>query len=255
MTKRDFARVLTLISTLTVVACAPTPPNDVRTAGFNNFDQYEQQRVQVQQQPLGSVPAQQGAAQAQAVRPIPITTESTRALIESGQLQELQRQQAAQRTAGTAAANSGVEPLQASPSNPAPVQLSNAGISNENDFNAVSARETIESDAARLQRNREQYRVIQPTALPNRTGAGGPNIVEYALRTQNSVGQQLYTRRGFNKAARFARNCAVYPSADAAQADFLARGGPRRDRKGLDPDGDGFACNWDPRPFRLAVQN
>ena len=32
---------------------------------------------------------------------------------------------------------------------------------------------------------------------------------------------------------------------------FLEAGGPKRDRKGLDPDGDGFACAWDPRPFRL----
>ena len=28
-----------------------------------------------------------------------------------------------------------------------------------------------------------------------------------------------------------------------------------RDRMGLDPDGDGFACAWDPAPFRLARQN
>ena len=38
---------------------------------------------------------------------------------------------------------------------------------------------------------------------------------------------------------------------DQAQQDFLAKGGPERDRMGVDPDGDGFACAWDPRPFRL----
>jgi hypothetical protein len=32
----------------------------------------------------------------------------------------------------------------------------------------------------------------------------------------------------------------------------LSNGGPERDRLGLDPDGDGFACYWDPTPFRLA---
>ena len=41
---------------------------------------------------------------------------------------------------------------------------------------------------------------------------------------------------------------------DVAQEAFLAQGGPQSDRKGLDPDGDGFACDWDPRPFRAALQ-
>ena len=45
--------------------------------------------------------------------------------------------------------------------------------------------------------------------------------------------------------------CARYGSPDLAQQAFLAAGGPDRDRRGLDPDGDGFACAWDPRPFRL----
>ena len=46
------------------------------------------------------------------------------------------------------------------------------------------------------------------------------------------------------------RACAAYSSPDRAQEDFLASGGPERDRKSLDPDGDGFACAWDPAPFR-----
>jgi hypothetical protein len=40
-----------------------------------------------------------------------------------------------------------------------------------------------------------------------------------------------------------------------AQIAFLERGGPKRDTLGLDPDGDGFACYWDPAPFRKAVNN
>lgn len=55
--------------------------------------------------------------------------------------------------------------------------------------------------------------------------------------------------------AKAQRNCAGYASPDQAQIDFLANGGPQRDRKGLDPDGDGFACGWDPSPFRSAVGN
>ena len=32
-------------------------------------------------------------------------------------------------------------------------------------------------------------------------------------------------------------------------------GGPERDQFGIDPDGDGYACSWDPSPFRKAVGN
>ncbi|MGV6838948.1 MAG: hypothetical protein ACWA40_02005 [Planktomarina sp.] len=125
-----------------------------------------------------------------------------------------------------------------------------SSISDEQDFDAVASRQTIESDAARIEANRAQYAVIEPTNLPNRQG-NVPNIVEYALQTDNPVGVQLYKRFGFNSEDRFLRNCAQYKSPSMAQQDFLARGGPIRDRKGLDPDGDGYACAWDPRPFRV----
>ncbi len=129
----------------------------------------------------------------------------------------------------------------------------NPGISDEQDFAAVSARETIESDAERIRRNREQYVVVQPRDLPVRPGDTGPNIVEYALATTHDPGVQLHRRSSFGKKDPAAA-CLRFPSSDLAQQEFLARGGPDRDRLGLDPDGDGFACDWDPRPFRLAVQ-
>ncbi len=151
--------------------------------------------------------------------------------------------------------NSGVAPLQASPSNPAPQIVSNSGISDENDFAAVSSRQTIESDAERIAQNRSQYQVVQPTALPSRTASGQPNIVKYALSTSNPKGNRVYTRAGINMAARNQRNCAGYASPDLAQIDFLAKGGPQRDRMILDPDGDGYACAWDPAPFRKVAGN
>ena len=138
---------------------------------------------------------------------------------------------------------------------PVPPTVSNTiGISNENNFDAVSEQRSIESDAERIAQNRAQYQVIQPEALPERTGDDGPNIVAFALATSHPVGTSIYARAGLNGAARAARNCAQYPSPDKAQEDFLARGGPKRDRKGLDPDGDGYACSWDPTPFRSASQ-
>ncbi|MEL7091802.1 MAG: hypothetical protein AAFN94_08725 [Pseudomonadota bacterium] len=161
---------------------------------------------------------------------------------------------AAQNDAAAAAANSGRAVVNASPSNAAPVILNNPGISDENDFDAVSSRRSIEGDAARLAQRQQQYQVVQPTALPSRANAG-PNIVQYALQTSHARGTRVYRRISVASAAKFRRNCAVYNSADEAQIDFLANGGPRRDRKGLDPDGDGFACAWDPAPFRRAAGN
>ncbi|ROU03816.1 hypothetical protein [Histidinibacterium lentulum] len=140
--------------------------------------------------------------------------------------------------------------LEASPTNAAPVLVGNTGLSNEQDFDAVSAQRTIESDAERQARLAASYQVVTPGALPDRAaGDAGPNIVAYALQTTNAVGQQVHRRFAPN-ANRAARTCALYPSAEAAQRDFLAQGGPERDRLGIDPDGDGFACRWDPAPFR-----
>ena len=127
-----------------------------------------------------------------------------------------------------------------------------SGISDEQDFSAVSTRETIASDAERIAQNRAQYVVVQPRDLPVRPGDTGPNIVEFALATTNDPGTQLYTRRGSKKDPY--ASCGGYASPDLAQAAFLAKGGPDKDKLGLDPDGDGFACGWDPRPFRTALQ-
>lgn len=131
--------------------------------------------------------------------------------------------------------------------------LDNPDISDEQDFDAVSARQTIESDAARLERLRQEYRVIQPTAVPERSGDTGPNIVAFALATSHPRGQQVYRRTGRAPSREeLLIRCAAYVSNDAAQRAFLEQGGPERDRRGLDPDGDGYACLWDPTPFRAA---
>ncbi|WP_306467353.1 hypothetical protein [Limimaricola sp. G21655-S1] len=143
--------------------------------------------------------------------------------------------------------------VQASPTNAAP-GAGGAAISDEQSFEAVAGRETIQSDAERRAQQAAAYQVIQPTALPQRAGDTGPNIVEYALNAPNKRGQEWYSRFILGTMGnRFERNCASYRSPDEAQRDFLARGGPERDPKGIDPDGDGFACGWDPAPFLAAV--
>lgn len=133
------------------------------------------------------------------------------------------------------------------------VASNNPGISDEQNFDAVASRETIESDRERLERQRANMQVIQPEAVPERpSGNAAPNIVTYALNTTNAVGQPVHRRSSRFNEDRYRRACAEFASGDQAQAAFLASGGPERDRRGLDPDGDGFACFWDPTPFRSA---
>jgi len=129
-----------------------------------------------------------------------------------------------------------------------------AAMSDEQDFQAVSTRETIESDAERLARMQEQRVIVPPEAIPDRPAGARPNVIEYALRTSHPVGQQIYNR-WLRSRDRHVRNCLAYRSADLAQEAFLSLGGPRRDRQALDPDGDGYACGWDPLVYRNAAQS
>lgn len=208
----------------------------------------------VQAQRLPTATAQSGPPVQSAPATAPVAA-TPRAVSNPAGLDAELAQIAAQNDAAAAQANSGQNVVNASPSNAAPVILNNPGISDENSFDAVASRESIESDAARIQANRQQYQVVQPTALPSRAGSTQPNVVQYALQTRHPKGTRVHRRFGVGSASKFQRNCAEYSSADEAQIDFLARGGPERDRRSLDPDGDGYACNWDPAPFRRAAGN
>lgn len=154
---------------------------------------------------------------------------------------------------------SGVSPQPQQPQNTAPLSAvrpprsNNPAISDEQDFGAVSSRESIESDAARRAAQQQQFQMVQPTAVPTRQGGGGSAVVDFALSTTHPVGAKVYGRSRLSGQNRFNRNCAQYASGDQAQAAFLAAGGPKRDKMGIDPDGDGYACYWDPRPYRAAV--
>lgn len=133
------------------------------------------------------------------------------------------------------------------------MNYASGGVSDEQDFKAVTGRETIASDKERIECNKEQYVVVQPSAIPARPGDEGPNIAAYALATTNQPGVKMYSRPPFYLTSP-EKACAKFASPDLAQQAFLAAGGPQRDPKALDPDGDGFACTWDPRPFRIAKQ-
>ncbi|MGA0613596.1 hypothetical protein [Paracoccus sp. KR1-242] len=76
-----------------------------------------------------------------------------------------------------------------------------------------------------------------------------PVLVRYAYEQRQAPGSSIYKRTG-GSVAQAARLCSTYPSVDAAQRGFISQGGPLIDPKGMDPDGDGFVCGWDPRPVR-----
>ena len=234
-------------------ACAPAVPDS--GVGFNDYTEYQAARAARDAELTGA-----GLPEAP-----PVSGERLPAAADLGQGgSALDAARAALAEPGSADAvaaaearsrNSGVMPLEASPSNPAPTIRDNPGISDEQDFDAVSDRRGIEGDAARLAQARSQYQVFRPQALPERRPDDDAlTPVEFALSTSHAVGQRVWQRAGFTSADRARRNCAAYATPDLAQADFLARGGPERDRMGLDPDGDGFVCGWTPTPFRRAVQ-
>jgi hypothetical protein len=274
----------TLIATalLGLAACSPAIPDSAAGVGVTSPSAQSASQVpappQVNQAPLATTPlastpaAPAQTATGQATGQTSATAGAIEVFPQNQAAQSARPAQLAQPLAGqqaqtseeiaaetratlqAAQANSGRVPLEANPNNPPPQTVTRpGGISKENDFNAVDSVRSIEGDAEFIAQNRAQYQVVQPTALPPRDNSG-PNIVSYALSTSHPVGTKVWNRIGINMAARAQRNCAQFASPDLAQAEFLSKGGPQRDRLGLDPDGDGYACGWNPAPFRAAVR-
>ncbi|WP_342076282.1 hypothetical protein [Yoonia sp. SS1-5] len=263
---------------VTLAACTePRVVEPPRGVGFNDFAQFELDRARREaalSRPLpGSIipPPQVNTIPGQ---PAPAAPTQTGAIPSSALAAAGIGQQAAPATvpapapvatapvaaAPTPPANTGSDPLRrqgvdASPTNAPPVIQNNPSLSDEQNFDAVAGRETIESDAERRAAQAAAREQVQPTAVPQRPSNTGPNIVEYAINAPNLKGQEWYSRSLLSGQSRFQRNCAQYATPDDAQRDFLARGGPERDRRGIDPDGDGFACGWDPAPFKRAAGN
>ena len=220
------------LAVASVAACSPTVPDSAAGVGFEDYDTYlAQQRARDAQLARGTT---------QVVAPVtpPNATPQTEA------------------EATAAAAVAAIRPQAAqTPSAPAArPQANNEAISDEQDFAAVSARQSIESDAQRRAAQSAQYAVVQPTAVPNRPSGTAPTPIEFALQVTHPVGQKTYNRSLFG-AKKPSPNCARYPSAEQAQDAFLKAGGPQKDKLKLDPDGDGYACAWNPAKYRQLVRN
>lgn len=235
--RASFARLgLGALALTLVAACQPEVPDSAAGVGFGDYTTYRDARDAELRTSDAVLPPE--ATGAPAVR---------NGAIVSAPLSAPGTSAAAVLPAPAGVADQGVT-VAVTP--PRVAGSSDAAISDEQSFQAVSARESIESDAERLERQRAAYVQVEATPVPQRTGDAGPNIVAYALSTTNAKGQPVYSRGLFTSDSRAARNCAQYPSPDLAQIAFLKAGGPQKDRMSLDPDGDGYACGWDPAPFR-----
>lgn len=218
-----------------LAACSPPVPDSAAGVGFENYDSYlSNKQARDAELRRGTAPAATTSA--------PIAPPNSPA-----------PQTEAEATA--AAAVAAIQPAGAT-ADPAPAlpRSDNAGISDEQDFGAVSSRQSIESDAQRRAAQSAQYQVVNPTAIPTRPGGTTPTPIEFALQVQHPVGQKVYTRSifGANKAQE---NCARYASSELAQDAFLKAGGPNKDKLKIDPDGDGYACGWNPAKYRQLVRN
>ncbi|SLN57120.1 hypothetical protein PSA7680_02986 [Pseudoruegeria aquimaris] len=216
-----------IIALVALAACEPTIPDSGAGVGFNDYAAYQQERARREAEltggtPLPSARAISSETPAQAGAPLSALNAQGQATVTP--------------TAGTAAIRGA--PVATSALSEAPVAPVTPGTAP-----AVAAAGTAAPAApaaAPVQR------------LPETNSDGSPNVVAYALNTTNSVGQSLYPRDGSVSAERLQRNCAKYGTSDQAQAAFLKAGGPQKDRYDIDPDGDGFACYWNPAPFRAA---
>lgn len=268
-----------VIAALGLAACTPQVPDSAAGVGFSDYNSYVRNAQPVPAAPLdpmnsqpvapgvapgagaasGFSPAAAAAAIDRATGAAPVTgsTPMTGAVIGADPAPMASTLAPAPMATATLDA-SGQQPRGNAPAGikeeMGEMVHANPGISDEQDFQAVSARETIESDKERIARNRAQYQIDQPGALPARPAdAGASPAIQFALSTSHPVGTQMYNRTGLHLRDPQAV-CRKYASDMEAQEDFLAAGGPERDRRGIDPDGDGYACGWNPAPFRAALQ-
>ncbi len=105
-----------------------------------------------------------------------------------------------------------------------------------------------DADARLLAEARSKLVIDAPQAVPQVDP--NANVVAFARSTTHNVGDKVYKRPLFRSRQQSASVCGRFSSADEAQRQFLANGGPQEDRYNLDPDGDGFACRFSPETYR-----
>lgn len=233
--------LLLAVAVLPLAACVEPSAQMQRGVGFGNYELYQQQQAYMARaratatvpQPVSEVPVQTAAVAPVGTPPAVVAAP----LPAPGQGGDIGVQTLA---ALGAPAQAPAQPP-AAPIPAAPVEIAAAPMSALNPQALSSGgTEALAVPAA----------VAGPATVQAPVASSGGNVVAFALNTTHPVGQKVYRRANPFGAAMASRACARYPSPGLAQEAFLSRGGPERDALGLDPDGDGYACGWDPSPFR-----
>lgn len=233
---------LAVACALALAACNPEIPDSAAGVGFGNYnsyasDRYELQRAARNAQLTASVPT--GS---------PEDTGAPPAIAAPGEPLNAMAAPLAPAPISVSA------PIATAPQTVSAADLAAAGIGGGAIIMPAAAPEAAirrEPQAVATAATPTPPRPVQE-GVPARPADTGPDIVAYALNTTHSVGQPIY-RRTLASKSRAARRCDGYSSNDMAQLAFLESGGPQRDRHGIDPDGDGYACGWDPGLYRRAV--
>lgn len=242
-----------LFSTLMMgflAACSPSIPDSAAGVGFDNSNEAQLAReaalntgqplalpgVISDETPSGGVTTD-GTVNTATEPAIPLVVPQSAAGAGAG------ADIAAQTAAALALSTPGPAPLATVASGFSGAGSATAPASGQNDLATTSSASGGDANAT----ERTQYVVVAPPAPRN--------VIEYAQTTDNPLGNRIYSRSGFNSASKAARNCAKYATPEQAQSAFLNKGGPQKDRQGLDPDGDGYACTWNPVLFRQATSN
>lgn len=137
---------------------------------------------------------------------------------------------------------------------PSPVAVAEAPrqqVSNEQDFLAVLNRPASPTTGAQAG---AVIATAPVTGIPDADVQAGPNIMAYALAFDHPVGVERFRRMNPLRWRQWEAACLQFRTQEDAQRAFLSAGGPQRDGGNLDPDGDGYACWWDPAPYRRAMQ-
>lgn len=210
-----------VLTGLVLAACEPSVPNSAAGVGFGAYPGSQPRDGALQGAPLSATTPPAG---------------STAALDAA----------AAKTTQGTIGADAIAALRATAPSSPGPAPVNPA----TGEYIGVNGQPRAPGQPMDAM---SHFGTTRPAPVTDMTtqGAAGPNLAAYALAATNSLGQKVYARNGF-KMTSTEKACAKFVSSDLAQRAFLEKGGPVQDPGNLDPDGDGFACAWDPRPFQAA---
>lgn len=119
-----------------------------------------------------------------------------------------------------------------------------------NSLEAIAAGAIAESEGAAAQGG--VFDNIQPQQVGDvRPPPLIPRVAAFALRTTHQPGERQWRRNPLRADGQAI--CTQFETRDEAQDRFLRDGGPERDPNGMDPDGDGFVCGFDPSALRAAA--